>query len=425
MQVITFYPGRERGGGRTAVTAPLERQLGEVPGLNQMLSTSSEGASVITLQFALSLNIDVAEQDVQEAINAAQNYPSGAAADAAGLQQGQSGRCADTDARPDARIRCPFRRSRITRTRAWREKISQLAGGRRGDDQRRPEAGGAGPGESDPARLLRPQSGETSAPRSSPTSLDAAKGSFDGPSQSYQIGANDQITTSGGISEAGDRLPRRRAGHAEGRGQCRRRDGERPAVRLDEHGAGRDREHPAAAGRQHHRGRGRIKALLPKLRATIPPGIKIAVLTDRTTTVRASVADVEFELVLCIALVVAVIFVFLRTFAATVIPSIAVPLSLVGTFGGDVRARLQPEQPDADGADDIHRLRRRRCDRHDREHHALRGAGGGAAGRRPQGRGADRLHDHVADGFADCGTHPAAVHGRHHGPAVPGIRDHA
>ncbi len=129
----------------------------------------------------------------------------------------------------------------------------------------------------------------------------------------------------------------------------------------------------------------RVKTLLPQLRSALPASIQVAVLTDRTTTIRASVKDVEFELMLTIALVVMVIFLFLRTMAATIIPSVAVPLSLVGTFGVMYALRLQPEQPDADGAHDLDRLRRRRRDRDDREHHALRRAGAEAARGRAQG----------------------------------------
>ena len=99
----------------------------------------------------------------------------------------------------------------------------------------------------------------------------------------------------------------------------------------------------------------RVKALLPQLQGSLPSSIQVAILTDRTTTIRASVRDVQFELMLTIALVVMVIFLFLRSLAATIIPSVAVPLSLVGTFARDVPARLQPQQPDADGADDLDR----------------------------------------------------------------------
>src|SRR5208282_6057071 len=162
---------------------------------------------------------------------------------------------------------------------------------------------------------------------------DTAKGSFDGPAQSYQIGANDQLTTS-------DDYKKLVLGYFNGnpvmlKDVAKIVDG----VENAEQSAWMNKVPAVIVNIQRQPGANiidvvdRIKALLPKLRATIPAVIKITALTDRTTTVRASVADVEFELLLCIALVVAVIFVFLRTFAATIIPGIAVPLSLVGTFG--------------------------------------------------------------------------------------------
>ena len=169
----------------------------------------------------------------------------------------------------------------------------------------------------------------------------------------------------------------------------------------------------------------RIKALLPKLRATIPSAIKIAVLTDRTTTVRASVADVEFELMLCIALVVAVIFVFLRTFAATIIPSVAVPLSLVGTFAAMYalgyslnNLTLMALTISTGFVVDDAIVMIENITRYVEQ-------GEAPARGRAQGRGADRLHDHVADRLADRGADPAPVHGRHHGAPVPRIRGHA
>ncbi len=142
MQVMTFYPGASADVVASAVTAPLERQLGQVPGLNQMLSSSSDGASVITLQFNLSLNIDVAEQDVQAAINAAQNYLPAAAADAADLQQGQSRGCAHSNPRADLRLDAA-RASRGLCRHAPSGKNFPVARSRCRHDQRRPEARGA------------------------------------------------------------------------------------------------------------------------------------------------------------------------------------------------------------------------------------------------------------------------------------------
>jgi multidrug efflux pump len=331
MQVLTFYPGASPDVVASAVTAPLERQLGEVPGLNQMLSTSSEGASVITLQFALSLNIDVAEQDVQEAINAAQSYlppqlpmppiynkvnP----ADAPILTLALT-----SDSIPLSKVE-DYTDTRLA------EKISQLPG-----VGAVTISGGQKPAvrvQVNPTQLASyGLNMEDVRATLTAASLDSAKGSFDGPHQSYQIAANDQITTSADYSQLV--LSYRNGSPVMLKDVARVVDG----IENNEQSAWMNSTPAVIVNIQRQPGANiiqvvdRIKALLPKLRATIPPAIKIAVLTDRTTTVRASVADVEFELMLCIALVVAVIFIFLRTFAATIIPSVAVPLSLVGTFG--------------------------------------------------------------------------------------------
>ena len=330
MQVLTFYPGASPDVVASAVTAPLERQLGEVPGLNQMLSTSSEGASVITLQFALTLNIDVAEQDVQEAINAAQSYlppqlpmppvynkvnPADAPILTLALTS-DSVALSKVEDYTDTRLA---------------EKISQLPG-----VGAVTISGGQKPAvrvQVNPTQLasygLNLENVRTSLVAAS---LDAAKGSFDGPSQSYQIGANDQITTSADYRKL--ILAYRGGSPVMLKDVANVVDG----IENSQESAWMNSIPAVIVNIQRQPGANiievvdRIKALLPKLRATIPPTIKIAVLTDRTTSVRASVSDVEFELLLCIALVVAVIFVFLRTFAATIIPSIAVPLSLIGTF---------------------------------------------------------------------------------------------
>jgi multidrug efflux pump len=331
MQVITFYPGASPDVVASAVTAPLERQLGQVPGLNQMLSTSSEGVSVITLQFALSLSIDVAEQDVQEAINAAQNYlppqlPTPPVynkvnpADAPILTLALT-----SDSIPLSKVE-DYTDTRLA------EKISQLPG-----VGAVTISGGQKPAvriQVNPTQLasygLSLESVRTSLMAAS---LDSAKGSFDGPNQSYQIGANDQITTSDDYSKL--IIAYRNGSPVMLNSVAKVIDG----IENTQASAWMNKVPAVIVNIQRQPGANiidvvdRIKALLPKLRATIPPAINITVLTDRTTTVRASVADVEFELCLCIGLVVAVIFVFLRTFAATIIPSIAVPLSLVGTFG--------------------------------------------------------------------------------------------
>ncbi len=331
MQVLTFYPGASPEVVASAITAPLERQLGEVPGLNQMLSSSSDGASVITLQFNLSLSIDVAEQDVQEAINAAQNFlPAGLPmppvynkvnpADAPILTLALT-----SDTMPLSQVE-DYTDTRLA------EKISQLPG-----VGAVTISGGQKPAvrvQVNPTQLasygLNLEDVRTAL---TAASIDTAKGSFDGPAQSFQIGANDQITTSADYKKLV--LAYRNGAPVMLTDVAKVVDG----VENAEQSAWMNSVPAVIVNIQRQPGANiidvvdKIKALLPKLRATIPPVIKIAVLTDRTTTVRASVSDVEFELMLCIALVVAVIFVFLRTLAATLIPSIAVPLSLVGTFG--------------------------------------------------------------------------------------------
>jgi multidrug efflux pump len=330
MQVLTFYPGASPEVVASAITAPLERQLGEVPGLNQMLSTSSFGASVITLQFNLSLNIDIAEQDVQEAINAAQNYlPANLPmppvynkvnpADAPILTLALT-----SDTMPLSQVE-DYTDTRLA------QKISQLPG-----VGAVTISGGQKPAvrvQVNPTQLASyGLNMEDVRSALTATSLDTAKGSFEGPSQSFTIGANDQITTSADFRQIV--LTYRNGAPVMLTDVAKVVDG----AENGELSAWMNKTPAVIVNIQRQPGANiidvvdKIKALLPKLRATIPPIIKISILTDRTTTVRASVSDVEFELLLCIALVVAVIFVFLRTLAATIIPGIAVPLSLVGTF---------------------------------------------------------------------------------------------
>jgi multidrug efflux pump len=330
MQVLTFYPGAGADVVSTAITAPLERQLGEVPGLSQMLSTSSDGASVITLQFNLSLNIDVAEQDVQAAINAAQNYLPAQLpmppvynkvnpADAPILTLALT-----SDSMPLQQVE-DYTDTRLA------EKISQLPG-----VGAVTISGGQKPAvrvQVNPTQLASyGLSLEDVRTALTATSLNAAKGSLDGPAQSFQIGANDQITTAADFRAVV--IAYRNGAPVMLKDVANVIDG----VENAQLSAWMNRIPAVIVNIQRQPGANiiavvdSVKALLPKLKATIPPIIKVAVLSDRTTTVRASVRDVEFELLLCIALVVMVIFLFLRTLAATVIPGAAVPLSLVGTF---------------------------------------------------------------------------------------------
>jgi len=330
MQVVTFYPGASPDVVASAVTAPLERQLGEVPGLNQMLSTSSEGASVITLQFVLSLNIDVAEQEVQAAINAAQNflpaqlpmppiYSKTNPADAPILTLALTSKSMPLQQVED------YADTRLA------QKISQLSG-----VGAVTISGGQKPAvriQANPTQLasygLNLEDLHTAI---TATSLNQAKGSFDGAHQGYQINDNDQILNAKDYEHV---IVAYRNG-----APIMLKDVAKMIAGIEnvKQAAWMNRTPAVIVNIQRQPGANiiqvvdRIKALLPKLRVTIPSSIGIAILTDRTVTVRASVSDVEFELMLCIALVVMVIFVFLRNFAATFIPSVAVPLSLIGTF---------------------------------------------------------------------------------------------
>jgi multidrug efflux pump len=331
IQVVTFYPGADPEVMASSVTSPLERQFGQVPGLTQMTSTSSFGSSVITLQFGLDQNIDVEEQQVQAAINSGSTYlPSDLPnppiynkvnpADAPILTLALS-----SDSLPLPKV------EDVADT-SLAQKISQLPG----------------------VGLVSISGGQKPAVRiqANPTALasyglsledlrsalmqanvDQAKGVIDGARQSYTIGANDQLFSS---------------------------EQYKPIVIAYRNGApvrlsdvanvidGTENNQLAAwmnltpaviVNIQRQPGANiisvvdRIKKLLPQLQASLPSAVKVQILTDRTTTIRASVQDVEFELMLAIGLVVMVVFLFLRNLSATMIPSVAVPLSLIGTFG--------------------------------------------------------------------------------------------
>ena len=331
IQIVTFYPGASPDVMASAVTAPLERQFGQLPGLNQMTSNSSEGSSVITLQFVLDLNIDVAEQEVQASINASGTY----------LPRDLPNPPIYSKINPaDAPIltlaltstTLPLSKVEDFADTRFAQKISQLPGVGLVSI-----SGGQKPAvriQVNPTALssygLAMEDVRTAVAQSN---VNQAKGTFDGSRQSYSIGANDQLLSS---------------------------DQYRPLVIAYKKGApvhlsdvatvSDDTENVKQAAWmndvpavilniQRQPGANiiavvdRVKALLPQLKASLPSAVRVAILTDRTTTIRASVRDVEFELMLTIALVVMVIFLFLRTLAATFIPSVAVPLSIVGTFG--------------------------------------------------------------------------------------------
>jgi multidrug efflux pump len=331
IQVMTLYPGASPDVVTASITAPLERQLGQMPGLKQMSSTSSGGASVIILRFGLDLTLDIAEQEVQAAINAASNllpndmpmppvYSKVNPADAPILTLAVT-----SPSLPLARLH-DLVEGRIA------QKISQLpgvglvslAGGRRPAVRIKanPKAlAAAGLSLED----LRTAVGAAN--------VNAPKGSFDGALRASAIDANDQLKSA---DEYFNLIIAYRNG-----APIRLRD---VADVID----GAENERLAAWANsspgvilnvQRQPGANvievadRIKAALPGLQASLPGSVDVAVLSDRTVTIRASVADVEFSLLLAVALVVMVIFVFLRKLSATIIPSLAVPISLVGTFG--------------------------------------------------------------------------------------------
>jgi multidrug efflux pump len=331
IQVTTFYPGASPDVMASAVTAPLERQFGQVPGLQQMTSTSSDGSSVITLQFNLSLSIDVAEQEVQQSINASGTY---LPADLPAPPIYSKTNPADT----------PILTLALTSTELPLSKVEDLA-----DTRLAPKMSQL-PG----VGLVSISGGQKPAVRiqANPTAMasyginledlrtaivaanvNQAKGNFDGAHQAYQIGANDQLLSS---SDYAPLIIAYKNG-----APIKLTD---VAAILDDTENVRQaawmNETPAVIlNIQRQPGANiisvvdRIKQLLPQLTSSLPSSIHVTILTDRTTTIRASVSDVQFELMLTVALVVMVMFLFLRNIAATIIPSIAVPLSLVATFG--------------------------------------------------------------------------------------------
>jgi len=331
IQVVTFYPGASPEVITSSVTAPLERQFGQMPGLRQMSSTSSGGASVITLQFNLELALDVAEQEVQAAINAGSNFlPADLPAQPVYAKVNPADAPILTLGLTSATLPLPqvqnFADTRIA------QKISQLTG-----VGLVTLSGGQRPAvrvQANPKALAANNlSLEDVRTAIASANVNQAKGSFDGEQRAYTIDANDQLRSPGEyrkiviafkngapilLSDVADVVD----------------DAEN--VRL----AAWMNDAPAVIMNiQRQPGANvievvdRVKKLLPQLQATLPPGVDIALLTDRTITIRASVRDVQYELLIAIGLVVMVIFLFLRTAAGTVIPSIAVPLSLIGTFG--------------------------------------------------------------------------------------------
>jgi multidrug efflux pump len=330
IQVVTFYPGASPDVMATTVTAPLERQFGEIQGLSQMTSTSSGATSVIVLQFALSLNIDVAEQEVQAAINASQSllpstlpsppvYSKTNPADAPVMTLAIT-----SDAMPLSKV------EDIVDTRLA-PKISQLSG-----VGLVTISGGQKPAvriQANPAALssygINLEDLRAALVQSS---VNAAKGNFDGPRQDYQIDANDQLVTSQDYHKVV--VAYRNGAPVMLTDVATIVDG----IENNSQAAWMNQTPAVILNVQRQSGANTIsvvksiKALLPRLEANLPTGIHVSTLTDLTAGIKASISDVEFELLLAVALVVLVIFLFLRSVSATIIPSVAVPLSLIGTL---------------------------------------------------------------------------------------------
>jgi multidrug efflux pump len=330
IQVLTFYPGASPTVMATTVTAPLERQFGELQGLSQMTSTSSGGTSVIVLQFNLTLDIDIAEEEVQSAINASQSllpsilpapptYSKTNPADAPVLTLAIT-----SNSMPLSQV------EDLVDTRLA-PKISQLNG-----VGLVTISGGQKPAvriQANPTALssygINLEDLRTALTQSS---VNAAKGNFDGPRQDYQIDANDQLVTNGDYKNV---VVAYRNGAAVMLSDVARIVN---GVENNNQAAWMNQSPAVILNVQRQPGANTIsvvksiKQLLPQLQSNLPTGIQVTTLTDLTTAIQASVSDVEFELMLTIGLVVLVIFLFLRSLRATIIPSVAVPLSLVGTF---------------------------------------------------------------------------------------------
>ncbi len=331
IQVTTLYPGASPDVMASSVTSPLERQLGQMAGLSQMTSTSSGGSSIITLKFSLDLSLDVAEQEVQAAINAANNllpsdlpnpptYKKVNPADTAVITL-----AASSDNLPLTQVQD------LVNTRVAL-KLSQING-----VGMVTLAGGHQPAirvQMDPKALAAHKlSLEDVNTLISNSNVNGSKGGFDGKYHSVTIDANDQLRTADEYGnliityQNGAALRLKDIAHIEQGPENSFQSAwanNSPAIVISV------QRQPGANVIQVVDS---IKAQLPTLQAALPDGVKMSILSDRTQTIRASISDVQFELMLSVALVVMVTFLFLRNVAATLIPSVAVPLSLIGTFG--------------------------------------------------------------------------------------------
>ena len=423
IRVLTLYPGASPEVMTSSITAPLERQFGQMPGLNQMTSTSSAGASSITLQFDLKLGLDVAEQQVQAAINAASNllpsdlpsppvYAKINPADAPVLTLAVTSKT-----EPLTKV-YDFVDTRLA------QKISQLPGvGLVSLD------GGQKPGvriRANPTALaaygLNIDDLRTTIANAN---VNTPKGNFDGPARAYTINANDQITDPKLFKDVvvayRNGAPVRLSDVATVE---EAQENNRLAAWMNTTQAViiNVRRQPGANVIEVVDS---IKKLLPQLRETLPASLDVVVLTDRTTTIRASVRDVQIELAFAVILVVAVIFLFLGDWRATLIPSLSVPLSLVGTLAVMYLAGFSLNNLSimaltiatgfvVDDAIVMIENIARYIERGDDPKEA-------SLKRQP----ADRLHRGVAHRVADRRADPAPVHERRRRPPVQRVRRHA
>lgn len=331
IQVFTFYPGSSPDVTASSITSPLERQFGQMPGLSEMTSTSSDGASVVTLQFDLSMSLDVAEQEVQEAINAAATY---LPVDLPTPPVYSKVNPADT---PVMTVALNSKTLPLSQVEDFADtrlalKLSQISGVGLVSI-----SGGQRPAvriQANPTALasygLTLESLRTAIVNAN---VNTAKGSFNGPEQSYIINTNDQLLASQEylpiIVAYNNGAPVRLSDVAQAKDD----------VENVKQAAWMNLEPAVIMNIQRQPGTNviavvdKIKQLFPQLRANLPPAIAVNLLTDRTLSIRASVFDAQFEMILAIALVVMVIFLFLRNLPATIIPSVSVPISLIGTFG--------------------------------------------------------------------------------------------
>jgi multidrug efflux pump len=331
IQVLTFYPGASPDVMATTVTAPLERQFGELQGLSQMTSTSAGGVSVVVLQFNLALDIDVAEQEVQSAINAAQSLlPSVLPVPPVYSKTNPADAPVLTLAITSKSMPLPQVEDLIDTRLA--PKISQLNGVGLVSI-----SGGQKPAVriqvNPPALSSYGINMEDVRTALAQASVNAAKGNFDGPRQDYQIDANDQLQTSDDYRNVV--IAYRNGSPVFVKDVAQIING----VENNKQAAWMNDTPAVILNVQRQPGANTIgvvksiKKLLPQLQANLPASIEITPLTDLTTAIQASIDDVEFELMLTIGLVLMVIFLFLRSLYATIIPFVAVPLSLIGTFG--------------------------------------------------------------------------------------------